>query len=258
VIAFLLDRFARGVRRALDVARAAVTAREEFVSIASHELQTPLTVLKLQLQQLAQTTRSQAPAASEAKLRAADAQVTRLARLVGNMLDLSRLQSGKLVLEPTDTRLEQIVRGVVAELRPMAERSGSTLEVTVETAVQGHWDALRLEQVISNLLSNAIKYGEGKPIHLKLSRQGPEAELSLRDEGVGIAPADLERLFVQFERGRQTRTQSGVGLGLYIAKQLVEAMGGSLSVSSVMNQGATFTLRLPASPEAGDAERASP
>jgi signal transduction histidine kinase len=246
LIAFLLHQFTLRLRGALEVARAAVATREEFLSIASHELQTPLTVLKLHLQRLPQLLRTD-PMATEAKVRAAETQVTKLSRLVGNMLDLSRLEAGKLSLELVMTRLDTLVQRVVGELLPMADRTGSTIQVTVANCAVGNWDATRVEQVISNLLSNAIKYGEGKPIQVTVDQEGAFAQVKVQDQGAGIAPGDLGRLFVQFERGTHAhaRAQSGVGLGLYIAKQLSETMGGALAVSSQPNQGATFTLRLP-------------
>jgi signal transduction histidine kinase len=248
LIAFLLNQFSRRIRGALTVARAAVATREEFLSIASHELQTPMTVLKLNVQRLAVATRTD-PAATDAKLRAIEGQVNRLSRLVGNMLDLSRLNAGKLALELAPTRLDTVVERVLEELRPMAERTGSSIDLKVASLAEGLWDVMRVEQVVSNLVSNAIKYGEGKPIQVTVDQPGPFAEVMVRDGGAGISPRDRERLFAQFQRGSNTHAQGGVGLGLYIARQLSELMGGTVVFNSGENEGTTFTLKLPATPK---------
>jgi signal transduction histidine kinase len=249
LIALLINDFSRRIHTALDTARDAIATREDFLSIASHELQTPLTVLKLNLQRLSQVITTAPMEETEEKLEIAKGQVSKLTRLVGNMLDLSRLQAGRLTFDVKPTRLETVVQQVVEELRPMAERAGTEIEVRVKQPTLGDWEPLRVEQVVSNFLSNAIKYGEGKPILLTIDRSGPDAELSIQDHGAGISEKDLARLFGKFERGTQTSAQTGVGLGLYISKQLLEAMGGGVTVTSQRHKGSTFTLRLPAKSE---------
>jgi signal transduction histidine kinase len=251
IIAFLLEQFSRGIRSSLDEARSEVAAREEFMSMASHELQTPLTVLKLQLQRLAKAAPPGSNEAVGARLRDVDTQVTRLSRAVNNMLDLSRLSARKLVLEQKPVHLDAVVRTVIDELKPMAELTGSPVELKVVRPAVGLGDPLRVAQAVSNLLSNAIKYGEGKPIEVTVDEVEPTAEVSIRDHGRGIAPELLGKLFVQFERGPRAGSQSGMGLGLYITRQLLEAMGGVVRVTSRVNEGATFTIALPSAPAAG-------
>jgi signal transduction histidine kinase len=250
IIAFLLEQFSRGIRNSLDEARSEIAAREEFMAMASHELQTPLTVLKLQLQRLAKTTPARSSEVLGTRLRDADTQVTRLSRLVNNMLDLSRLSGGKLVLERKPVELDAVARAVIDDLKPIAELMGSSVELTVVRPAVGMGDPLRVAQAVSNLLSNALKYGEGRPIEVTIDRVGAMVEVSIRDHGRGIAPELLDRLFVQFERGPRAGAESGMGLGLYLTRQLVEAMGGVVRVTSRLGRGATFTITLAAAPAA--------
>jgi len=109
----------------------------------------------------------------------------------------------------------------------------------------GYWDRERVEQMIGNLLSNALKYGTGKPIDLELASDGVWAEVTVRDRGMGIAPADLERIFGRFERAVSVRNYGGLGLGLYMTREIAARHGGSVRATSVPGDGAAFTIRLP-------------
>ncbi|MBN1210034.1 MAG: response regulator [Myxococcaceae bacterium] len=227
--------------------RHAVQARDNFLSVASHELKTPLTPLSLKLQSL---TRAQATPSSSITLEGKDLevirrQVKRLSDLINSLLDVSRISTGQLKLDIQPVDLSALARDMVERFAPMAERAGCTLELETDRAVMGRWDPLRLEQVITNLLSNALKYGAGKPVHLRVEAEPGRALLIIRDEGIGIAPEVMSRIFRKFERGVSDRNYGGLGLGLYVARELVEAMGGHLKATSAPNAGATFTVELP-------------
>jgi len=230
----------------------AIKARDEFLSIASHELKTPLTslMMQVQLRQRALTTGDAAafsPAAL-ARMVASDVrQVDRLTRLVNDILDVSRISSGRLTLELGDpVDLIAAVGDVLERSAPVLAAAGCKITFDVPAApVVGRWDRARLEQVVLNLLTNAIKYGRGRPIHCAVAATTQRASFTIHDEGVGIAPRDQERIFLIFERAISANEVSGLGLGLYIARRLVEAHGGSIHVESRVGEGATFTVELP-------------
>lgn len=234
----------------------AIRARDDFLSIASHELRTPLTALKLRVQTLQRT--EQLPPDLKKKVDSAARQTDRLERLIDNLLDVSRVTTGHLQLEPEPIDLAETVRDVADRLRDEAAVSGSELEVNAPDALAGTWDRMRLEQVLTNLISNAIKYGAGQPIRVSLERKGDSARLVVSDSGIGIAETDLERIFGQFERATQRPKSGGLGMGLYIAQQIVVAHGGTISVSSRPGEGAAFNVELPIDqPLTADATMAS-
>jgi signal transduction histidine kinase len=175
-------------------------------------------------------------------------QVRKLADLINDLLDVSRIAAGRLqpgAREPVE--LGQLAREVVERLRPAALEAGSELRVSVETpgGVTGNWDRRRIEQVVTNLLTNALTYGGGCPVLLSVGVQGERAVLRVTDEGIGIAPQHLARIFERFERAVSESHYGGLGLGLYIARQIVEEHGGRIHVDSQLGSGATFTVELP-------------
>ena len=235
----------------------AIRARDEFLSIASHELKTPLTSLMLQVQ-----LRQQALAAGDAaffapaglaRMVASDVrQVERLTRLVEDMLDVSRISSGRFTLAIDDSvDLVAVVGDVVERSAAVLAAAGCRVTLDAPTRpVVGRWDRARLEQVLLNLLTNAMKYGRGRPIHCSVRATSQHASFAIRDEGIGIAPQDQARIFQVFERAIAANEVSGLGLGLYIARRIVEAHGGAIRVVSELGQGATFTIELPLEPSA--------
>ncbi|MFN8473924.1 MAG: PAS domain-containing protein [Anaerolineae bacterium] len=230
-------------------AQSAVRIREDFLSIASHDLRTPLTSMHLRLQILLQharkgTLRDMAPDRLLATLEATDRQVMRLAKLIDDLLDVSRIQAGRFELHGEPIDLAEVVAAVVERLAEEAAQSGSTIALH-STSVVGEWDSTRLEQVIGNLLSNAIKYGAGKPIAVSVERDDGSARLVIADHGIGIEPERLPAIFERFERGVAAEHYSGVGLGLYIARRIVKAYGGTIRVESTVGEGSTFTVELP-------------
>lgn len=237
--------------RLLHEMRAAVRLRDDFLSVASHELKTPLTPLHLRLQSLRRE--AQDATLPPEKLRervsraveGAEAQVRKLGDLVNDLLDVARISAGKLQLERVPVDLAELVREVAARFTPQAQKAGCALELDVPATLVGLWNTQRLEQVVINLLTNALKYGVGKPVHLRLVSEGTRAHLTVRDEGIGIAVDDQARIFERFERAVSDRHFGGLGLGLYICRQIVDALGGTISVRSEPGQGATFEVRLP-------------
>jgi len=240
----------RELRRLYEEASAAVAARDEFLSIASHELKTPLTPLQLQLDRVA---RLLGPASgcdpkAHSGLALARRQIHRLTRLIDSLLDTSRLTAGRIILSPEELDLVALVGDVAERFQADAASAHSALELQLPGPVIGHWDRLRVEQVVTNLLSNALKYGAGHPIELRVEAREEEARLSVRDHGVGIPAEERGRLFTRFGRTGSARHFGGLGLGLYISRQLVEAHGGTIEVTSEPGVGATFTVRLPFAP----------
>jgi signal transduction histidine kinase len=225
----------------------AVGAREDFLSIAAHELRTPLTTLRLQAESLlflAEGGKSVAPEKYVEKAKAVDRQAARLERLIEGLLDVSRLLAGRLDLRPEPLDLVQLATDAVQRLG----RDGavaSPITVRSRGPVEGRWDRMRLEQVITNLLTNAIRYGQGRPIEVALDSVGGRALLSVRDQGMGIPLEDQKRIFGRFERAHPRGSSGGLGLGLWIVRQIVEMMGGSIFVQSEPGAGSTFTVNLP-------------
>jgi PAS domain S-box-containing protein len=227
----------------VDESKQAIFARDEFISIASHELRTPLTALKLRLQSLLHG--QEATGKARRKLESAARQTERLERLIDNLLDVSRITTGHLELEPEELELAEVTRDTCDRFRESSVESGFVVEVDARPPLVGVCDRLRFEQVLNNLLSNALKYGNGQPVAVSVRAAGENIEIAVSDRGVGIAEEDLERIFGQFERATQRRTSGGLGMGLYIARQIVQAHGGWIHVESRLGSGSTFRVLLP-------------
>ncbi|WP_159396937.1 ATP-binding protein [Sorangium cellulosum] len=245
-------------------AQRAIALRDEFLSIASHELKTPLTPLGLQIQTLLRRAPELAVDAERrawltARLELIRRQGDRLKRLVDNLLDLSRLSAGRLVLDLEPVRLSEVVRQVVSRFEESGEvaGSGSSVGVRVEGDAAGRWDRMRLDQVVDNLLANALKYGQGKPIEIAVASTVEAATLTVADHGIGIAPEHVGRIFGRFERAVSARHYGGLGMGLYISRQVVDALDGAIEVSSVPGEGSTFTVTLPLAGPAATRDGAS-
>lgn len=237
---------ARLFRKAQD----AVGTREQFISIASHELKTPLTALQLQLQSLIRAVKKENPSEPWVRrfatmLESTYQQGTRLAGLINNLLDVSRMTAGKLQIEPESVDLTALVASVVERFREELAQSGCELKLTLPEAAPGRWDRLRLEQVVTNLLSNAVKYGKGKPIEVSLQAAEAGFHLVVRDYGIGIQPEFIKKIFAPFERGVPSNNYGGLGLGLYITKQILEAHKASIRVQSQVGKGTAFFIELP-------------
>ena len=232
--------------------RQAVEMRDEFLSIASHELRTPLTALQLQLQgttHLLERLHNPTTTKFLAKLEVASRQAGHLATLVNGLLDVARSSLGRLTLEPDDVDLVAITRDVIERYTPEAHNAGCVIRLSADPEVHGFWDRARMEQVITNLVTNSIKYGPGRPIEVSVTSTDGWARLVVQDHGIGIRPEDLDRVFARFERAVPSKHYGGLGLGLYITRQIVEAHGGTIEVASELDHGAMFTVKVRLQPE---------
>jgi PAS domain S-box-containing protein len=232
-------------KRAAAALEAAVRARDDFISIASHELRNPVNSIQLQFAALLRSLQEDADAQRmRERISRAAIQVNRLAHLVDNLLDVSRISTGPIALEPEDLDFREVVQTVLDQFHGELEQQDVTVRMAQEPVV-GHWDRVRLEQVVTNLLSNAIKYGNGKPIAVSLDTRNGSALLRIADQGIGIEPDVQDRLFGKFERAVSGLRYGGLGLGLWISRQIVRAMQGEISLESRPGEGSTFSVALP-------------
>ncbi|HVV49262.1 MAG TPA: GAF domain-containing sensor histidine kinase, partial [Polyangia bacterium] len=242
--------------RLYDEARAAVKLRDEFLSIASHELKTPLTSLRLKVDGILRVTAKADQGAIDlgkltTRVQGVDKQLVRLTELVDALLDVSRAAAGQLQLRLEDVDLAAVAQGAAERFKDDLASAGCSLSVVVsgpagtKAPILGRWDRLRLDEVITNFLSNAIKYGAGKPIQIRVSASETTATIEVEDQGIGISPDDQQRLFGRFARAVSPEHYGGFGLGLWIVKLLVEAMGGEVAVRSAVGAGSVFSAELP-------------
>jgi signal transduction histidine kinase len=228
-----------------------VQLRDQFLSTASHELRTPITSLKLRMESLLRMASSKVQPAT-AYYETVDRALTstkRLQRLVEELLDVRRVEQGQMTLTLSEVDLVMLVSAAAEQVELELAQAGASLSVVAPGKVAGIWDARRLEQVVTNLLTNAIKFGAGKPIEVTVREVGVHAELTVTDHGIGIDPARLPHVFDRFERAVSTAHYPGLGLGLYLARSIVESHGGTIRVDSQVGQGSTFTVRLPRRPQ---------
>lgn len=224
----------------------AVTMRDDFMSMVSHELRNPLNSVYLQTQLRRKMLAGAQPpdaATMQRIVERDERQIRSMIRLLDDMLDVSRLRTGRLAMVKAPFDLAELARRAVESIRDQA--TGVTVALGAPERLMVNGDEFRIDQVITNLLTNAVRYGQGKPIEVKVALHGEMAAVSVRDHGMGIAPADQERIFEQFERTQGAQAVPGLGLGLFIARQIVEAHAGRIELASVVGEGAEFTVRLP-------------
>ena len=242
--------------RLYEGARRAITGRDEFLSIAAHEIRGPLASMHLAVQGLMRG--SLPPASMRTALEVLQREDRRLGRFVDELLDLGRIRSGQLHFELEEVDLGTVVRDVVSRLSGELAQARSAVTVKTEGAMTGEWDRFRVEQVVTNLLSNAMKYGEGKPIDISAVRSGDRAILKVVDHGIGIEPTMLGKIFDPFQRVVDARNYGGLGLGLHIAKTIIDGLAGTITVDSRLGAGSTFTVELPVSRSVADGKPVDP
>jgi signal transduction histidine kinase len=237
------------VQAARAAAEAGVTLRDEFISIASHELNTPLATLRLTFKQFSRVVVPQGEPATietvQRSLERCERQLVRLVRLVDALLDASKIAAGGMALRVENVFLLETVRDAVQSLAVDAARAGSQIEVAGDASVSGQWDPTRMEQLVTNLLRNALAFGRGLPIRVTVTGDESKARLAIADQGIGIAREQQMRIFGRFQRAVSAQHYGGLGLGLYVVKQVVDAHRGSVHVDSEPGSGATFTVELP-------------
>jgi signal transduction histidine kinase len=229
----------------------AVTMRDDFMSMVSHELRTPLNTLFLQMQLRQRLLAGDGPPDQPSLLRMVerdDRQIRSMIRLIDDMLDVSRMRTGSLAMQFASTDLAALVRGVVESFSGPGHETGATLTLEAPASVPLVCDEFRIEQVVINLITNARRYGAGQPVQIRVEATVDGAVVAIKDGGIGIAPADQARIFEQFERGQEVRKVAGLGLGLFISRQIVRAHGGEIGVASEPGCGSEFTVRLPRAP----------
>ena len=228
-----------------DELKQSIELRDEFLSIAAHELSTPLTSLKLGIEGIRTGAIPNTQANVSRALDIADRQVASLSQLTGSLLDVSRVRAGTLELDIEPVDIAVLAREVAERLEEEARRAGSEITIRGPASLVGDWDRARLDQIVTNLLSNAIKFGRGAPIALSLEAVDGFSRLSVSDRGIGIPEDKVSAVVHRFVRGVSSRQYDGLGLGLYIVSQLVQALGGALHVESAPGEGSTFTVELP-------------
>ena len=226
----------------------AIRVRDDFISVASHELKTPLTSLRLNLDSLMASAMGREPVPPEKlqrRLETVDRVADRLQQLIEELLNITRVTSGHLGLALQDVDLAEVIDDVLARLASQLQDARCPVNATIHRPVQGRWDRLRLDQIVTNLVSNAIKYGAGMTIDISLTTDDETAALVVRDRGIGIAEEDQGRIFRRFERAVSTRSYGGLGIGLWLVERIVVALGGQITVASQPGQGAVFSVLLP-------------
>lgn len=247
----LLEEKLQSIQEAERGLQAALKSRDEFLSIASHELKTPLTSLKLHLQIMEKRSEKLGPEIAFSPenvmkfLGYAEKGLDRLIHLVNDMLDISRVATGKLTLNLEPTDLGALTREVSERLLPILTLSGCQLDLKINDGVAVTLDKFRIEQVITNLLTNAAKYAAECPVTVTVEKSGKMAKLIVADKGPGISPENQKKIFERFERIENDVSVAGLGLGLFISKEIVELHHGTISVHGGPGEGSSFTVQLP-------------
>lgn len=252
----VLQELARRAAIAIDNARLyanaqeAIRLRDEFLTVASHELRTPMTSLTLAIQGVLDLGEGEClkPDMLSRSAHAAERQVQKLSRLIGELLDVTWIESGRLALELEEVELGALVREVLEQFALDLGRANCRVSLRASRAVVGRWDRSRLEQVVTNLLSNAIKFGRGHPIEIVVDAEAGAARLSIEDHGIGIRPEQQQRIFERFGRAVSAHHYGGLGLGLYISRRIIEAHHGSIHLQSQPGHGSKFTVEVPCEP----------
>ncbi len=231
------------LRKEKNEANSAIATRDSFISMASHELKTPLTSIKLQMDlALIKIKNNEMDVLRPVSV--AYRQIDNITRLVDEMLDVSRIQSGKFILQKGDHELNELVSGVIGRFYAESVALGRLKILLNPSSIPLSCDAFKLEQVVLNLINNAIKYGDGSQVSIELRRLAAMAQIIVSDQGRGIPPMDQSKIFDKFERGSSSLS-GGLGLGLFISKEIVEAHGGSITLTSEQAKGSIFTVTLP-------------
>lgn len=233
------------------LAKAEIKARDEFLSIASHELKTPLTLSLLQIQRALHNIRNVSLANFSVQklmdmLESVEQQTDRLSKMISDLSNVSLITTGRMKLEPTEIDLASIVKEAVEHVKLSMRKPDYPITVGIKGACVGIYDKVRIVQVITNLLTNAIKYGDNKPIDVKIEKKSEKYHIIVQDHGLGIPKNMQNKVFGRFERGNGHGNIKGLGVGLYISHQIITAHEGKIHLKSKQGKGSTFIVELPA------------
>lgn len=235
-------------RRELDRERGArlegerqIRRRDEFLSLVSHELRTPLAALQLAVEGVTRKSGRVSPSLQATALR----QVGRMSALVEDLVLVAQLDLGTFAIRREAVDLVGLVRDCMGALASMIAQSSSNVSLRAGVSIVGQWDVTALRRVIDKLLANALRFGMGRPIDVEVSQKDGTACVVVHDRGIGIPPHRITAIFERFERGVPERSYPGLGIGLYIARSLVQAMGGTIAAASRPSEGTWFTVELP-------------
>jgi len=231
--------------RLINELREAISARDDFLAVVAHELRNPLTPILLCAQLLRQAEGSGNRSKWLTELDRLERLIKHFASRTQMLLEVSRITTGKFQLAGIEINLSAVVADAVNDFRPIITRSGSEMTTSIEEGIKTITDPIVISEIVENLLSNAAKYGQGKPIEFILSAAGGLARIVVRDNGIGIKAADLDRIFGRFERAVRREEYSGFGIGLWLVRNLAESMGGSISVVGNVGEGSVFTVSIP-------------
>ncbi len=227
-----------------------IKVREEFISIASHELKTPLTTTLLRLQDALFNIRNVSLADFSVQkllnmLEGAEQQTQRLSKMINDLLNVSIIRTGRLDLELEEADLTEVVKEVVKGFKERAKKEGFSIRAQLHEVIKTKIDKIRIAQVVTNLLTNAIKYGQNKPIWIKVYKDNSTAKIKVSDQGIGIPQKQQDKVFALFERAVSNSGYKGLGIGLYISNQIIKAHKGKIKLDSKEGKGSSFTVDLP-------------
>jgi signal transduction histidine kinase len=240
----------RGLERRVEELTHALGLTDEFLSTLGHELRNPLAPIFMQAQYLLDAVRQGEPKAQSSEwlvpqLEGFCRRLQKFLEMLNRIMDVSRMSAGQLDLELEEVDLVEVVREVSSNFERELSAARSELRLDLPPRLVGKWDRMRIEQIFTNLLSNAIRYGASRPIEVRAGGDREQIELSVKDQGVGIAEEHQQRIFERFERAGKTRSSGGFGIGLWTVRQSCLALGGQVSVNSQPGQGSEFSVVLP-------------
>lgn len=237
------------LRQAITKIKNESNLREEFIAIASHELKNPLNALKLQTQMI-QKRQSKGKFDlddNQKFLSNLERQTNRLELLIDDMSDATRLSTGKFSLNKQSMSMNQLVEYTLKNLEEVLFKADCSVKIDFQSELEGRWDSSRIEQVLTNIISNSAKYAAGSPIEITLSKKDNFAVITIKDFGPGIAEENQELIFNKYGRANESDAIQGLGLGLYISRQIVEEHKGTLELTSSIGHGSSFQISLPQS-----------
>ena len=251
-----LEQMAKSCSMAVDNAilysesQKSIKSREEFISIASHELRTPLTSLRLRIDLLFKMLdKGNLPDEMKKALYPVVSEIlpdlNKFTKLIEMLLDISKLSASKMYLSMTETNISDVLIDELKQIKMEFNSQSTPLQIDIEKNMIGQCDVLRLLQIVTNLTKNALKFSHKKPVEFQAKRESHNLVIIVKDKGIGISADDKKRIFKPFERAVSDKNFGGLGLGLYITNQIVEAFRGNIDVSSVQGEGTIFKVELP-------------